>query len=46
MPEYDFCYCDTCVAAFENYTIKPRESKNTSIDMEWKNFRLNAIKSG
>jgi hypothetical protein len=22
MPEYDFCYCDTCVA-FENYTIKP-----------------------
>jgi uncharacterized lipoprotein YddW (UPF0748 family) len=46
MPEYDFCYCDTCVAAFEKLHHKnPRESKNTSIDMEWKNFRLNAIKA-
>lgn len=46
MPEYDFCYCDTCVAAFEKMHHKnPRESKNTSIDMEWKNFRLNVIKA-
>lgn len=46
MPEYDFCYCDACISAFEKIHHKnPLESKNTAIDMEWKNFRLNAIKS-
>ncbi|MEC3907182.1 family 10 glycosylhydrolase [Tamlana sp. 2201CG12-4] len=46
MAEYDFCYCDECVNAFEKLHHKnPRESENTSIDMEWKNFRLNAIKA-
>jgi uncharacterized lipoprotein YddW (UPF0748 family) len=46
MPEYDFCYCDECVNASEKIHHKnPRESKNTAIDMEWKNFRLNAIKA-
>ncbi|WP_034040539.1 putative glycoside hydrolase [Wocania ichthyoenteri] len=46
MAEFDFCYCDECVGAFEKIHHKnPRDSKNTSIDMEWKNFRLNAIKS-
>ena len=46
MAEYDFCYCDVCVSAFEKIHHKnPRESKNTAIDMEWKNFRLNAIKA-
>jgi uncharacterized lipoprotein YddW (UPF0748 family) len=46
MAEYDFCYCDACIQAFEKMHHKnPKESNNTSIDMEWKNFRLNAIKS-
>ena len=46
LPEYDFCYCDVCVEAFENMHHKnPRKIKNTAIDMEWKNFRLNAIKA-
>ncbi|MFV0564257.1 MAG: hypothetical protein ACK5NB_00330 [Flavobacteriaceae bacterium] len=46
LPEYDFCYCDVCVSTFEDIHHKnPRDSKNTAIDMEWKNFRLNAIKA-
>ncbi|MBD0822810.1 putative glycoside hydrolase [Aestuariibaculum marinum] len=46
LPEYDFCYCDVCISEFEKIHHKnPLESKNTAIDMEWKNFRLNAIKS-
>jgi uncharacterized lipoprotein YddW (UPF0748 family) len=46
MAEYDFCYCDACVNAFEKIHNKnPLKSKNTAIDMEWKNFRLNAIKA-
>lgn len=46
MAEFDFCYCDECVNAFEKIHHKnPRESNNTSIDMEWKNFRLDAIKA-
>ena len=46
MAEYDFCYCEECIKAFEKIHHKnPLKSKNTSIDMEWKNFRLNAIQS-
>ncbi|MDD7885022.1 putative glycoside hydrolase [Flavivirga sp. 57AJ16] len=46
MAEFDFCYCDACIGAFEKIHHKnPKESKNTALDMEWKNFRLNAIKS-
>ncbi len=46
MAEYDFCYCDVCISEFEKLHHKnPKESENTAIDMEWKNFRLNAIKN-
>jgi len=46
MAEYDFCYCDACINAFEKIHHKnPRESKNTAIDMEWKQFRLNTIQN-
>lgn len=46
MAEYDFCYCEVCISAFEKLHHKnPLESKNTAIDMEWKNFRLNAIRN-
>lgn len=46
LPEFDFCYCDACVGKFEKIHHKnPREIENTAIDMEWKNFRLNAVKA-
>ncbi len=45
LAEFDFCYCDVCIAEFEKIHHKnPKESKNTAIDMEWKQFRLNRIK--
>lgn len=46
LPEYDFCYCEVCISKFEKLHHKsPKESTNTSIDMEWKNFRLNSIRN-
>ncbi|AIM61149.1 hypothetical protein IX49_11670 [Cellulophaga lytica] len=46
LPEFDFCYCDVCVAEFEKEHHKnPKESKNPAIDMEWKQFRLNKVKA-
>ena len=46
MAEYDFCYCDVCISEFEKKHHKnPIKIKNIALDMEWKNFRLNAIKS-
>lgn len=46
LPEFDFCYCDVCVSEFEKIHHKnPREIKNTNIDMEWKQFRLNAVRN-
>ena len=45
LPEFDFCYCDVCISEFEKMHHKdPRESGNVSIDMEWKQFRLNAVR--
>lgn len=45
LPEFDFCYCDVCISEFEKIHHKnPKESENTSVDMEWKNFRLNSIR--
>lgn len=46
LPEFDFCYCDVCVAEFEKVHHKnPRDFDNPAIDMEWKQFRLNKIKA-
>ena len=46
LPEYDFCYCDVCVAEFQKkHHRNPREMENPAIDMEWKQFRLNKIRS-
>src|SRR5690606_365299 len=46
LPEFDFCYCDVCVSAFEEIHHKdPRTLSNPAIDMEWKQFRLNQIKA-
>jgi uncharacterized lipoprotein YddW (UPF0748 family) len=45
LPEFDFCYCDVCIAEFEKLHHKnPLEIENTSIDMEWKQFRLNRVR--
>ena len=46
MAEFDFCYCDVCINTFEKIHHKnPKESSNVALDIEWKNFRLNAIKN-
>jgi uncharacterized lipoprotein YddW (UPF0748 family) len=46
LPEFDFCYCDVCVAEFEKSHHKnPRDFKNPALDIEWKQFRLNKIKA-
>lgn len=46
LPEYDFCYCDVCVAEFEKEHHKnPRDFENPALDIEWKQFRLNKIKA-
>lgn len=46
MAAYDFCYCEACISEFEKIHHKnPLDSENTAIDMEWKNFRLNAIRN-
>ena len=44
LPQFDYCYCDVCVAEFEKLHHKdPRKMENPAIDMEWKQFRLNKI---
>lgn len=45
LAEFDFCYCDVCVAEFEKEHHKnPRDFENPALDMEWKQFRLNRVK--
>ena len=46
LPEFDFCYCEVCVAEFqEKYHRNPLEMVHPEIDIEWKQFRLNKVKS-
>ena len=46
LPQYDFCYCEVCTKTFESIHHKnPKDFKNPALDMEWKNFRLNQIKT-
>ncbi|MDO5971938.1 family 10 glycosylhydrolase [Flavivirga aquimarina] len=46
LPDFDFDYSDASVEKFIKLHHKdPREMKNPAIDIEWKNFRLNEIKS-
>jgi uncharacterized lipoprotein YddW (UPF0748 family) len=46
LPRYDFCYCEVCTSEFEKLHHKnPKDFTNPAIDMEWKNFRLNKVKS-
>lgn len=46
LPEFDFCYCDVCVETFkEEHHKNPKDFDNPALDLEWKQFRLNRIKS-
>ncbi|MDO5608532.1 MAG: putative glycoside hydrolase [Capnocytophaga sp.] len=46
LPQFDFCYCDVCVAEFESIHHKnPRDFTHPAIDIEWKQFRLNKIRN-
>ncbi|WP_299666592.1 family 10 glycosylhydrolase [uncultured Polaribacter sp.] len=46
LPDYDFDYSEASVEKFIKIHHKdPRKMKNPAIDVEWKNFRLNEIKS-
>ncbi|GIZ10222.1 family 10 glycosylhydrolase [Flavobacterium sp. UMI-01] len=46
LPDYDFDYSDASVNKFIKLHHKdPRKMTNPAIDIEWKNFRLNEIKS-
>ncbi|ALJ04187.1 hypothetical protein APS56_03065 [Pseudalgibacter alginicilyticus] len=46
LPDYDFDYSDASVEKFIALHHKdPRKMENPAIDIEWKNFRLNEIKS-
>lgn len=46
LPQFDFCYCDSCVAEFmKTHHRDPRNLEHPEIDMEWKQFRLNKIKT-
>lgn len=46
LPDFDFDYSDASVEKFmEIHHKDPREMENPAIDIEWKNFRLNEIKS-
>ncbi len=46
LPDFDFDYSDASVEKYDRIHHKnPRDMKNPAIDMEWKNFRLNEIKS-
>ena len=46
LPEFDFCYCEVCVTAFEKeHHRNPLEMTHPEIDIEWKQFRLNKVKS-
>ena len=46
LPDYDFDYSDASINKFKALHHKnPREMKNPAIDIEWKNFRLNEIRT-
>ena len=43
-PEFDYCYCDTCVADFKARTgIDIRSVENPALVEEWKQYRYNLI---
>ena len=44
MPEYDFCYCDTCRDKFKSESgYDPLDQDDPSQDQKWKQFRYDSI---
>ena len=44
MPEYDFCYCDTCRSKFEaEHGYDPKEQEDPSQDEKWRRFRWDSV---
>ncbi len=44
MPEYDFCYCDTCRGKFkEQHGYDPREQEDPSQDEKWRKYRWDSV---
>jgi len=44
MPEYDYCYCDTCRRLFrEQSGIDPLDLKDPASNAAWRDFRLNQL---
>ena len=44
LPEFDFCYCDVCRAAFKRETgTDPLKLPDPTADRAWREFRWNAI---
>ena len=44
MPEYDFCYCDTCRKLFKEQSgIDPMDMKDPASSTAWRDFRLNQL---
>ncbi len=44
LPEYDFCYCDTCRQKFKaEYGTDPLELEYPDQSLSWRNFRYNNI---
>jgi uncharacterized lipoprotein YddW (UPF0748 family) len=44
LPEYDFCYCDVCRAAFlQQSGVDPRELPDPESDAAWRRFRWDGV---
>jgi len=44
MPEFDYCYCDTCRRLFREQTgIDPLDLKDPASNTTWRDFRLNQL---
>jgi len=44
LPEFDFCYCDTCRESFASlHDIDPLELEDPSVDGAWRQFRWDGV---
>jgi len=44
MPEYDFCYCDTCRGDFrEQHGYDPKDQEDPSSDEKWRKYRWDSV---
>jgi len=44
MPEYDFCYCDTCRSNFKaEHGYDPKDQDDPSTDEKWRKYRWDSV---